>query len=435
MQNSIFKRRRSKFAEKMVPGSVAVLAAAPVRIRNGDVEYEYRQDSDFYYLTGFEEPDSLCVLTKDDSEVQFTLFVRPRDPEKEAWTGIRAGLQGAVETFGADYAYENHQIEETLPLLTQNRDSLYYAFNKNHDLDLRVLKMLENLKLMQRSGISAPARVIDPTDILAEMRLIKTPEDIEILQRAIDISTQGHLAAIKSAAPDRYEYQLQAEIEYVFRSNGSKRNGYPVIVGSGPNACILHYTQNNRQMMSGDLVLIDAGAEYEYYTGDITRTFPVSGRFTAQQKDLYELVLHAQKLGIGAAVAGNSFSDVHMRSLRALTEGVLRLGLLSGSLDENIETGAYKKYFLHRTSHWLGMDVHDAGRYKIGDQSRMLENGMVLTVEPGLYISGQDQHEAFRNIGIRIEDDVLIRKEGPLVLSSACPKEIADLETLIGSGK
>lgn len=432
MPNSIFQSRRLDFAEKMLPGSVAILPAAPARIRNGDVEYEYRQDSDFYYLTGFEEPESLCVLTKEEPNVQFTLFVRPRDPEKETWTGIRAGLKGAVETSGADFAYEIHQVDEILPLLIQNRNSLYYAFNKDQNLDVRILKMLENLKLMQRSGISPPVQVIDPTDILAEMRLIKTPEDLEILQRAIDISAQGHLAAMKSVAPGQYEYQLQAAIEYVFRNNGSKRNGYPVIVGSGPNACILHYTQNNRQMLQEELVLVDAGAEFGYYTGDITRTYPVSGRFTSPQRDLYEIVLHAQKKAIDIAVAGNSFLDVHLASVRTLTEGMIGLGLLAGTVDENMETGLYKKYFLHRTSHWLGMDVHDAGKYKIGDQWRILKDGMVLTVEPGLYVPGHDDHEAFRNIGIRIEDDVLIRSEGPLILSSACPKEISELESLVG---
>lgn len=417
----------------MLPGSVAILPAAPARIRNGDVEYEYRQDSDFYYLTGFEEPDSVCVLTKEEPDVQFSLFVRPRDPEKETWTGIRAGVKGAVELFEADYAYEIHQVDEILPLLIQNRNSLYYAFNKDQNLDVRILRMLENLKLMQRSGIFPPVQVIDPAYILAEMRLIKTPEDLQILQSAIDISAQGHLAAMKAIAPGQYEYQLQAVIEYVFRNNGSKRNGYPVIVGSGPNGCILHYTQNSRQMLQQELVLVDAGAEFGYYTGDITRTYPVSGRFTSQQRDLYEVVLRAQKKAISMAVAGNSFRDVHLASVRTLTEGMIGLGLLAGTVDENVETELYKKYYFHRTSHWLGMDVHDAGKYKLGEQWRILQEGMVLTVEPGLYVPGHDEHEDFRNIGIRIEDDILIRNEGPLVMSSACPKEISELESLVGS--
>jgi Xaa-Pro aminopeptidase len=260
------------------------------------------------------------------------------------------------------------------------------------------------------------------------MRLIKTASDVELLQKAIDISTHGHIAAMKKAAPKKFEYEIQAELEYVFRSGGSKRNGYPSIVGSGPNTCILHYTENNREMQDGELVLVDAGAEYGYFTGDITRTYPVSGKFTAEQKAVYEVVLEAQKNAIAAARPGNTFMYMHETAIRILVDGLLSLKLLQGTVDDNIERGTFRKYYMHRTGHWLGMDVHDTGKYRIGESWRKLEEGMVLTVEPGLYIGENDEQHRFRNIGIRIEDDILITLDGPRVLSAACPKEIAEIE-------
>jgi Xaa-Pro aminopeptidase len=291
------------------------------------------------------------------------------------------------------------------------------------------------MRQMQRSGIYPPSEFRDPAEIISEMRLFKKPEDVNQMQRAIDISTRGHVAAMKAVAPEKYEYEIQAVLEYVFRSSGSMRNGYPCIVGSGPNTCILHYNDNNRKMMDGELLLVDAGAELNYYTGDITRTYPVNGKFTPAQRDVYELVLHAQKKAIEACRPGNTHHQVHQVAVRTLTEGMLHLGLLMGTADENIENENYRKYFLHRTGHWLGMDVHDSGKYRIDQQWRNLEEGMVTTVEPGIYIPGDDAHVRFRNIGIRIEDDVLVTAQDPLVLSAQCPKEIKELESILGTGK
>jgi Xaa-Pro aminopeptidase len=310
---------------------------------------------------------------------------------------------------------------------------LYYSLNRFPEMDQKLFKILDYVKQFHRTGVYPPSQIIDPSELISEMRLYKKAEDVQVLQKAIDISVQGHVAAMKSVAAEKYEYEIQAILEYVFRSHGSVRNGYPCIVGSGPNTCILHYNNNNRQMKEGDLVLVDAGAELDYYTGDITRTYPVNGTFTPEQRDVYELVLHAQKKAIEACKPGNSHHFVHEVATLALTEGMIHFGLLKGSVEENIENENYKKYYLHRTGHWLGMDVHDSGKYRIAQQWRTLEKGMVTTVEPGLYISAEAEQVPFRNIGIRIEDDVLITQEGPRVLSSDCPKEIKDLESVLGT--
>ncbi len=430
---TIFEQRRKRFMSQMHDG-VAIFFAAPVRKRNNDVDYDYRQDSDFYYLTGFDEPESVCVLTPSNPVQQFTLFVLPRDPEKETWTGIRNGVEGAVKTFGANRAHTINELSDVLPQLLQNHQRLYYSINRNPEADRIIFSSIDQVGEMHRAGIYPPHEIINPFEILSEMRLIKTPEDSEILQKAVDLSVKGHIAAMKSAQPGKFEYEIQAVIEYVFRSGASTRNGYPSIVGSGPFTCILHYTTNNRKMEDGDLLLIDAGAEFGYFTGDVTRTYPVNGRFSTQQKAVYEIVLEAQKKAIQMVRPGNTFMQVHDVTVEILTEGLVSLGLLNGTTKENIEKEEYKKYFMHRTSHWLGMDVHDAGKYRKNGEWRVLQEGMVLTVEPGLYIGANDEIEKLRNIGIRIEDDVLVTTEGPVVLSKACPKEISDLENLIGTG-
>jgi Xaa-Pro aminopeptidase len=430
---NIFEQRRKRFMSQMHDG-VAIFFAAPVRKRNNDVDYDYRQDSDFYYLTGFEEPESVCVLTPSNPVQQFTLFVLPRDPEKETWTGIRNGVEGAVNNFGANRAHTINELSDVLPQLLQNNQRLYYSINRNPEADRIIFSSIDQVREMHRAGIYPPHEIIDPFEILSEMRLIKTPEDLEILQKAIDLSVKGHTAAMKLVKPGKFEYEIQAVIEYVFRSGGSTRNGYPCIVGSGPSTCILHYTTNNRKMEDGDLLLIDAGAEFGYFTGDVTRTYPVNGRFSSQQKTVYEIVLEAQKKAIQMVRPGNTFMQVHDVTIELLTEGLVSLGLLKGTTKENIEKEEYKKYFMHRTSHWLGMDVHDVGKYRKNGEWRVLQEGMVLTVEPGLYIGANDDIEKLRNIGIRIEDDVLVTAEGPVVLSRACPKEISDLENLIGTG-
>ncbi len=413
---------------------VAVFFAAPIRKRNNDVDYDYRQDSDFYYITGFEEPESVCILAPSNPVQQYTLFVLPRDPQKETWTGIRNGVEGAIKNFGANRAHTINELTDVLPQFLQNNQRIYYSINRNPEADRIVFNTIDQIREMHRTGIYPPHEIIDPLEILSEMRLIKTTEDLEILQKAIDLSVKGHIAAMKSAKPGKFEYEIQAVIEYIFRTGGSTRNGYPCIVGSGPSTCILHYTTNNRKMEDGDFLLIDAGAEFGYFTGDVTRTYPVNGRFSSQQKAVYEIVLEAQKKAIQMVRPGNTFMQVHDVTVKILTEGLVSLGLLKGTTEENIEKEEYKKYFMHRTSHWLGMDVHDVGKYRKNGEWRVLQEGMVLTVEPGLYIGANDDIEAFRNIGIRIEDDVLVTSEGPVVLSKACPKEISDLENLIGTG-
>jgi Xaa-Pro aminopeptidase len=431
VNQTIFEKRRKEFMQQ-IGGGLALLMSPPVRSRNHDVDYEYRQDSNFFYLTGFEEPQSVCVLAPGHPKYEYILFVRPRDKEKETWTGLRAGVEGAFQDYHAEMAYPIDELENILPEFLRDVRTLYYSLNRYPEADQRVFRILDSVRQFQRAGIYPPSQITDPSEIISEMRLIKRAEDIEALQNAVDISIQGHIAAIKSVAPEKHEYEIQAVLEYVFRSRGSMRNGYPCIVGSGPNTCILHYNNNNRLMKDGDLLLVDAGAELDYYTGDITRTYPVNGRFTPEQADVYELVLQAQKDSIAACKPGIAHQAVHEIAVNTLTEGMIHLGLLRGSVEENIATENYKKYYLHRTGHWLGMDVHDSGKYRVNNKWRLLEEGMVTTVEPGLYISSEDEHVSFRNIGIRIEDDVLITANTPRVMSEACPKEVRDLEPLLG---
>ena len=433
MHQQVFANRRKEFFQQMEPGSIAIFPSAPVRVRNGDVEYEYRQDSDFFYLTGFDEPESLCVLMPGHPKYEYILFVRQRDKEKETWNGLRAGVEGAIQDFGAEMAHPIGKVDEILPEFLQNVTALYYNLNKRPELDQKLFAMIDFARQKNRSGVYPPSLLIDPSRILERMRAIKTPDEIQTLRKATEISAQAHTAAMKAVRPGMYEYEVQAVLEYVFRANGSRRNGYPCIVGSGPNTCILHYTNNTRLMQDGDLLLVDAGAEFDYYTGDITRTYPVNGRFSPDQKALYEVVLDAQKKAIFAARPGITYAQVHAIAVEALTEGMIRLGLLQGTLQENLHGQSYTKYYLHRTSHWLGMDVHDAGIYRTGDQWRTLEPGMVLTIEPGIYVGAEDESR-FRNTGIRIEDDVLVTEGDPVVLTESCPKEMDELESLLGTG-
>ncbi len=432
MDQNIFARRRKEFMQKM-QGGIAVFCSAPMRNRNSDVDYEFRQDSDFYYLTGFDEPESFCIFAPENKKHEYLLFVLPRDKEKETWTGIRAGVEGAIQNFGAEMAHTNDKLEEILTELLQNASALHYSLNRYPEADRRIFAVMDLVRAKGRAGIYPPSRIIDPSETLSEMRLFKKPDELDALQRAVDISVRAHSAAMKSTAPGRFEYEIQAVLEYAFRSGGSQRNGYPSIVGSGPNTCILHYTRNNRKLQDGDLLLIDAGAEFDYYTADITRTYPVNGKFTSQQRTIYELVLDAQKKAIAAMKPGITWMQVHSLTVRTLTQGMITLGLLQGTLDENLENENYNKYYMHRTGHWLGLDVHDTGKYRRMDTWRVLEPGMVMTVEPGLYVPPDDENKTFRGIGIRIEDDVLITENGPKVLSGNCPKEIDDLEAIIGT--
>jgi Xaa-Pro aminopeptidase len=427
-------QRRDQFM-RHIAGGAAIFPSAPTAIRNSDVEHEYRQDTDFYYLTGFEEPGAVAVLVPDHPEHRFSLFVQPKDREREVWTGWRAGEEGAKRDYGADAAFTIDKLDEELPKLVQQVDRIYYRFGSDPGFDERLIGLMRFFQReRQRNGVG-PRAVIDPAEILHEMRLVKNDEELRLLRSAVDITCQGHLAAARAIRPGAYEYEVEAALRYVFRKSGSPRAGYPPIVASGPNATVLHYTSNNRRIEEGDLVLIDAGTELGYYTGDVTRTWPARGCFTEVQKTLYNLVLNAQLEAIKMVRPGGTFIDPHNCAVRILTEGLVGLGLLEGDVDQLINEEKHKKFFMHRTSHWLGMDVHDAGPYKVGDEWRKLEAGMALTVEPGLYIAEdlEDVDPLYRGIGIRIEDDLLVTPSGCEVLSASVPKMVEEIEALMAA--
>ncbi|HYL59628.1 MAG TPA: aminopeptidase P N-terminal domain-containing protein [Candidatus Acidoferrales bacterium] len=427
-----FRARRKRFMEAIAPGATAILPSAPVALRSGDVEFIYRQDSDFYYMTGFAEPESVALMSPGHPDGEYVLFVRPRDKERETWTGRRAGVEGAIVEYGADKAYVIDDLEKILPRYLEKSDRVHYPLGLNEKMDERVLKLVRWAQSMRpRIGIG-PSSIVDPRDLIHEARLRKEPAELDAMRRAMNISAEAHRRAMAKARGGMKEWQIEAEVDYAFRSNGATCPSYPSIIASGPNAATLHYINNDREMRAGELLLIDAGAEYEFYAADITRTSPIGARFTELQRSLYEVVLTAQLKAIEAVKPGIRFDDPHDIALRVLVDGMRDLGILHGSADEIIEKGSYRRYYMHRTSHWLGMDVHDVGLYRVGGASRMLEPGMVLTVEPGLYISADDDEvpESFRGIGIRIEDDVLVTESGHEVMTAATPKSVADVEAL-----
>jgi Xaa-Pro aminopeptidase len=429
-QSEIFSKRRGAFFDAMAaagPSSVAVLPAAPVFVRNNDVEHDYRQDSDFFYLTGFDEPDSVAVF--DATERKTTLFVRPRDLDREVWDGPRAGVEGAKQQYGIDEAFVIAELDEKLPIALQNRRRLYYRLGRDRRFDDRLLGAIDRIRSRQRTGILAPAEIVDPGDLLHEMRLRKSAVEIETMRSAAQITREAHLRAMGSARPGMYEYELEALLLDTFRRHGSERPAYGSIVGSGPNSCILHHRRNDRRIDAGELVLIDAGCEYAYYASDVTRTFPVGRDFSREQQAIYELVLQAQLEGIARTRPGATLDEIHKSSVEVITRGLVRLGLLSGEPEKIIETEGYKRFFMHRTSHWLGMDVHDVGAYYVDGAPRRLEPGMVLTVEPGIYIGPSDDTVGpeWRGIGVRIEDDVLVGEAGAEVLTAGIPKTVDEL--------
>lgn len=419
-----------EFMEKMEPNSVAVFAGAHEIKRNHDTDFEFRQDTDFYYLTRLNEPDCVVVLAPSHPEHKYVLFVRPRVREEEIWTGIRAGVEGAISQHGADAAYEINKLSDVLPKYLQNVEKLYYRLGNDEHFDQKIIASIKHVREKVRGGVYAPTVIIDPGTLLHEMRLRKSEDDLNSLRRAVAISAEGHIAAMKHCKPGMYEYELEAIIEYVFRRNGATGVGYPSIVGSGFNSTILHYNTNQCQIKDGDLVLIDAGAEYNLFSGDITRAFPANGKFTRAQQAIYEAVLNANKEVIKMVKPGESFMKLHEKAVEVVSEELLRLGLVAGSRAEVVEKESYKKFFMHRTGHWLGMDVHDVGRYKVGDDWRKLEPGMVFTVEPGIYIAEGTEGvpEEYFNIGVRIEDDVLVTETGFEVLTAMTPKEVKDVE-------
>jgi len=425
-------RRRKQLMSMMDEGSIAIVPNAPVRFRNRDVEFPYRPDSDFFYLTGYNEPESVAVLVPGREQGEFILFCRERDTEKELWNGTRAGLDGACEIFGANDAFPIDDLDDILPGLLENRERVFYSMGCYPEFDHHVLDSVNRVRSRSRAGIIAPAEFIALDHLLHEMRLFKSRYEIKLMQKAASISAAAHRRAMQVCRPGMMEYQLESELLHEFMQGGSRSPAYQSIVGGGANGCVLHYTENSAVLQDGDLVLIDAGAEYEGYASDITRTFPVNGKFRPAQKAIYELVLDAQLAAIEVAVPGNNWNQPHEAAVEVITRGLLDLGLLHGKLAKNLKEQTYRRFYMHRTGHWLGMDVHDVGDYKIGGEWRLLEPGMVLTIEPGLYIAGgsKDVPKKWWNIGVRIEDDVLVTRDGSRVLSADAPKEVTEIEAL-----
>jgi len=432
---SAHEQRRTAYMDAIGPNAVALVRSPAELIRNGDNQFPFRQSSDLYYLTGFVEPGSALCLRPGAEKERVVLFVRPKDPERETWNGRRVGVEAAPERFGVDAAYSIDELAEKLPELIANTDDLYFSLGLDPEFDRDVIATLAALRGQERKGRRAPRRVIDPREVLHELRLRKTAEEVELLRKAADISAEAHIAAMKAAGDGVAEFELEAIVDYTFRKNGGSGPGYPTIVASADNATILHYVENNRTMRDSDLVLIDAGCEYEFYTADITRTFPASGRFTDVQKRCYELVLSAEKQAIEMTRPGVTVDEIHDRVVEILTAGMIELGLLEGPVEKRIEDEGYKRFYMHKTSHWLGMDVHDVGNYTRAGDARPLEPGMVLTIEPGLYIpiDADDVSEELRGIGIRIEDDVLVTENGYENLTAAAPKEVEEIERACGA--
>ena len=419
---------------QLMAGGIAIIPTAPERTRNRDVLYSYRSDSDFYYITGFPEPEAVAVLRPGREQGEFVLFCRQRDLERESWDGLRAGLEGACEQYGADDAFPIEDLGDILPGMLENCPKVFYNVGHYPDFDLQIMGWVNEVKAKSRTGVVAPTELVDLSHIVHEQRLIKSTEEVKAMKQAARIAARGHRRAMQVCKPGMIEYEIQAELEYEFKKGGSSYPAYPSIVAGGVNACTLHYIENNQVLNNGDLLLVDAGAEFEGYASDITRTYPVNGRFTDQQRAVYQIVLAAQDAAIEQAKVGNHWNQPHDAAVRVITEGLIDLGLLSGEADEVIESKAYKRFYMHRTGHWLGMDVHDVGDYKIDDDWRTLEAGMVFTVEPGIYIPADDDIPApFRHIGIRIEDDVLLHRNGHTVLSDSAPKTIDDIEQLMVS--
>lgn len=435
MHQTEYATRRQQFMAQMGKGA-AIFRSAPMAVMHNDVEYNFRQDSDFFYLTGFNEPEAVAVLAPYHAEHQFVLFVQPKDPEKETWTGYRVGVDAAKERYGADAVYSIQELDEKLPQYVEAADRIYYRLGRDRPFNDKVLALWQRLMMTYPKRGTGPTALEDPAPTLHAQRLLKSAAEVEQMRKAAQIAAEAHNRAMAFAQPGVYEYQVQAELEHTFRLQGAMGPAYPSIVASGPNACILHYTENTRQLQEHDLLLIDAGCAYNYYNSDITRTFPVNGRFTAEQRALYEIVLEAQLQAIAQVQPGNPYSQIHDTAVQVIVEGLLDLGLLQGDRDEIIKEQHYKPFYMHRTGHWLGLDVHDVGIYQHGETAHTLEPGQVTTVEPGIYIGPEIQPadgqpevpERWRGIGIRIEDDVLVTASGCEVLTAGVPKAIADLE-------
>ena len=433
MKNLIsnFAKRRKELVSQLPENSLVIVPNKLPSIRSNDVEYRFKPDTDFYYLTGFEEPNSICVIKKDKKNFTYVLFIEGQDKEQEIWVGKKCNITYAKSYYKADEAFLISQFDDKLKKLISGIEHIYYPIGKCKELDFKITNLIGEPRKFNRSGIKAPKEILDLRDIVHRMRLIKDSYEIGCIKKASIISKNAHILAMAYARKGMFEHELEAIIEYTFRSEGASGIAYPSIVGSGKNATILHYIKNNRMLQSQDLILIDAGCEYDYYASDLTRTYPENKKFTSVQKDIYEIVLEAQLKAIEQVKPNKRFNDSHNKAVRVLIEGLKELKLLKGSIEEIIKKNKYKKFFMHKLGHWLGLDVHDAGPYfDKGGDSIKLQPGMVMTVEPGIYISSnlEDVPKTFRGIGIRIEDDVLVTKNGNNVLTDGTPKKIHEIE-------
>ena len=430
-----FARRRKNLMALMDPNSIAIIPSAREQVRSRDTEYPFRQDSDFYYLSGFVEPDAVLILLPGRRHGQFVIFCRERDPGMELWHGHRAGPEGVCEQYAADDAFPIGDIDDILPGLLEGRERVYYSMGRSREFDRQIMDWVNSIRGKEATGASPPGEFTDLNYMLHELRLFKSAAELRVMRRAAEITARAHCRAMQHCKPGLYEYQLEAEIQHEFARSGARFPAYSSIVGGGPNACVMHYIDNSDKLRDGDLVLIDAGCELEYYASDVTRTFPVNGRFSAEQRALYELVLKAQLAAIAEIKPGNHWNQPHDASVRVFTEGLVELGLLRGSVATLIEREAYREFYMHRVGHWLGLDVHDVGDYRVEDEWRVLERGMVMTVEPGLYISADNTKVAkkWRGIGIRIEDDVVVTDEGCDVITSGVPKTVEQIEALMAA--
>ena len=437
----MLKPQLTEFMRRMDPKSVAIIPGAREAVRSHDTNYRYRQNSDFFYLTGFDEPDAIAVIAP-AQEKKFTLFVRPRDPEREIWDGYRAGVEGAVRDYSADEAFAVAEFDEKLPEILDGPASLYYAFgHASSELDQKIIRQLTLMRETNRRPLEPPQTIVDPTSILHERRVFKSDAEVEIMQRAADIAAEAHVEAMKAVRPGMKEYEVEAMIEAIFRKQGASGPSYTSIVGAGSNATVLHYISNQGTLNDGELLLVDAGAEYQGYASDITRTFPINGKFSKAQREIYDLVLETQMSCIDMVRPGVRLEDLKTHSIEILTEGMAKLGLLKGDPAKLIEDKKYMQFYMHNLGHFLGIDVHDAGRYYFNGESRPAEPGMVMTIEPGLYISpdtsripegfNQDIPKQYLGIGVRIEDDVLVTEKGARVLTNKVPKDADEIEALM----
>lgn len=434
--SSEFTRRRRQLMRMAGREAIVIVPAAPERLRNNDSHYPYRQDSDFHYLTGFPEPEAVLALIPGRAQGEAILFCREKDPDRERWDGYRAGHEGAVTAYGVDDAFPIDDIDDILPGLIEGRERVYYHFGRDSDFDLRLIGWVNSVRAMVRHGAKPPHEFVALSHLLHDLRLYKSRAELRVMRKAAQIGAEAHIRAMRTTRPGMNEHEVEAELQHTFRRHGAVPS-YEPIVGGGANACVLHYRANNAPLRDGDLLLIDAGAEYQCYASDITRTFPVNGRFSPEQRALYEIVLAAQQAAIDEVRCGRPFDAYHEAAVRVITKGLIGVGLLKGSLDANLREHAYRRFYMHKTGHWLGLDVHDVGDYRVDGEYRELEPGMVVTVEPGIYVAPglKGVPARWHGIGIRIEDDVVVTRDEPEVLSRSVPSDPDVIEALMAAAR